>query len=202
MSKLEPTDKVRHQRVMWSSYLSLAILLVVTCPAGLVSLTHAQKGLPNAKEQERNFVVTEQLLLIPIQNGADKAQVSLFVDRKRVRQFTAELARTKENISFWAYLDLRAFVGASARVVVTGSESSRVKLIRQGDSYPGKENLYAESWRPQFHFTSRQGWNNDPNGLVYLQGEWHLFYQHNPMGWLWGNMHWGHAVSEDLVQLA
>jgi fructan beta-fructosidase len=62
-----------------------------------------------------------------------------------------------------------------------------------------QEPLYGEKYRPQFHFSPKKGWTNDPNGLVFYQGEYHLFFQHNPFDVKWGNMTWGHAISADMV---
>ncbi|MCM3789757.1 glycoside hydrolase family 32 protein [Domibacillus indicus] len=64
---------------------------------------------------------------------------------------------------------------------------------------PIKEVYYTEPYRPQFHYSPESNWLNDPNGMVYYNGEYHLFYQYHPHGTTWGPMHWGHAVSSNLV---
>jgi fructan beta-fructosidase len=97
-------------------------------------------------------------------------------------------------------------VGATGRVLVRAAllagllAAGGVARAEQPRGVPAvADRLYHEIYRPQFHFTPKKNWTNDPNGLVYYQGEYHLFFQHNPSGINWGNMTWGHAVSSDLV---
>ncbi|HUI40854.1 MAG TPA: glycoside hydrolase family 32 protein [Terriglobia bacterium] len=72
-------------------------------------------------------------------------------------------------------------------------------LDARAPASPAAEASYQEPFRPQFHFSPAKNWTNDPNGLVFYKGEYHLFYQFNPFGDEWGHMSWGHAVSRDLV---
>lgn len=83
-------------------------------------------------------------------------------------------------------------------ITYTGN-SKGLNQIYQDDVIAGQDTLYKETNRPRFHFTTRRGWINDPNGLICYDGEYHLFYQHNPYEREWENMHWGHAVSNDLI---
>jgi len=150
-------------------------------------------------EKTRVLVLRNRYLNLPVKNGAPKRLMSVIIDDKKVREFEIELADEKPD--FWVFLDISPFKGkkATIRVDQLGRESKALTLITQANKIKGGENLYKEKYRPQFHFSSRRGWNNDSNGLVYYKGEYHLFYQHNPYGWKWGNMTWGHAVSKDLV---
>jgi len=155
---------------------------------------------PSRPPTTREITVTKRYLNLPVKNGAPKRRLNVVVDGRVARQFDIEVADAAPD--WWAFLDLTPFAGKHALIQVIGelpAGSSALTSIEQSDQIKGAENLYEEALRPQFHFSSRRGWNNDPNGLVFYKGEYHLFYQHNPYGWNWGNMHWGHAVSPDLV---
>ncbi|MFM7249953.1 MAG: glycoside hydrolase family 32 protein [Planctomycetaceae bacterium] len=154
------------------------------------------------QDVRRDIVADRRYLQIPIRNGAAKRVVTLLVDGEPVVRNDVELADGRAD--WWAPMDVSGWRGRTLSVVVDRipEDSTALEAIRQSDAFvePGiGDPLYAEALRGQFHFSPRRGWNNDPNGLVFFGGEYHLFFQHNPYGWGWGNMHWGHAVSRDLV---
>ena len=150
-------------------------------------------------QPERTIAATMDYLLLPIKNGGKLRRASLSDRDNRLRQFDIELADGEAD--WWAFLDLRAWRGKELifRVDKLPDGSRALESIRLSETPITSSDLYRESLRPQFHFSPRRGWNNDPNGLVFYGGVYHLFFQHNPYGWNWGNMHWGHATSRDLV---
>jgi len=87
----------------------------------------------------------------------------------------------------------------SDRLTAAGIALALLILLSRCPQRTAAAELFHERWRPQFHFTPASNWMNDPNGMVFYDGEYHLFFQHNPSGIQWGHMSWGHAVSEDLV---
>ncbi len=147
----------------------------------------------------RELTVDLPYLHLPVRTGLPKRRLQVSVAGAVVREFEIELAA--RDPQFWAALDVRAWKGRTVRLEVRGPADAGTALeaVTQGDELRGDDPPYGEPHRPLVHFTSRRGWLNDPNGMVYHHGEYHLFYQHNPYGWGWGNMHWGHAVSRDLV---
>lgn len=161
-----------------------------------------QSDIPHVlpeSERQRELVLDKTFLNVPIKNGAARKRMALIVDGRAVREFDIELAPGKPD--WWAHIDIRPFQGKKAILKVDKLMSGErgLAMVDQTDTIKNAENLYDEPLRPQFHFSQKRGWCNDPNGMVYYDGEYHLFYQHNPYGWGWGNMHWGHAVSKDLV---
>ena len=142
---------------------------------------------------QRIITIDHDYLHLPVKATGKTTRMALEVDGKAVRAF--DLVLTDEP-DFWVFADVSPWRGKSMTLKV--KRGPGLDAIRTADQLPDVHNLYTEALRPQFHFTAPRGWLNDPNGLVYLDGEWHLFYQHNPFGWPWGNMHWGHAVSTDL----
>ena len=150
--------------------------------------------------RERVLTLEKKYLNVPVKTGASKRILSLYVDGDCVREFDVELATSEPD--FWVYVDVSEFKGKPAILRVDQYNvnwSSGFDAIYQGSTFPDEEGIYREKLRPQFHYTSKRGWVNDTNGMVYYDGEYHLFYQHNPYGWDWGNMTWGHAVSSDMI---
>lgn len=97
---------------------------------------------------------------------------------------------------FYAYIDVARFKGQILELSVEPEMEIR---FRESDTID-IDNLYTEPNRPQIHFTAKNGWLNDPNGLIYTNGIYHMFFQHNPGDVHWRkSKHWGHAVSDDLI---
>jgi len=162
--------------------------------------TDTKPKIPKFGNNEKEFTVENKYLVIPIQDSGGKGgQIQLFVDDEEVRRYGLSIAPSAESTNWYAYFTIESYKGKKARVVASKATEDGFALVKQSDVIPGEENFYKEPYRPQFHFTQKVGWNNDPNGMVYHEGTWHFFFQHNPVALPWGNMTWGHATSKDLL---
>ncbi|WP_346236835.1 GH32 C-terminal domain-containing protein [Niabella insulamsoli] len=173
------------------------LLLIHYFLFGCFALSAQQE--PNAtKNISKYFTVDHQYLVLPVKNGAPKRNLELWVDGINTRFWDMELAEEKPD--WYAYMRIDQWKGKKVelRVDKVAATSKVFEPILQSDK-DTNTNDYHEPLRAQFHFSPKRGWTNDPNGMVFYNGAYHLFFQHNPYGRKWGNMTWGHAVSKDLV---
>ncbi len=148
------------------------------------------------KADDITLEINKRYLNLPVSHQMERKTMQFMVDGKTERQFVIRLAVQEPD--YWVFCDVSTFRGKRLTISYDGP-SEGLKRIYQSDMIAGQDSLYKEKKRPQLHYTQRRGWNNDPNGLVWHDGEYHLFYQHNPYEREWENMHWGHAVSRDLI---
>ena len=151
----------------------------------------------NTKAIKQDFNIEAAYFLLPIQDKSPEVKVTVnYPDSISQSPYFIRLAQ--DSIDYWVKLDVKNFKGKTVSLEFEGLEknSFAIKNIKQSDNFDFD---YKEKYRPAYHFTPEYGWMNDPNGMVFLDGEYHLFYQYNPFGAVWGNMHWGHAVSTDLT---
>ncbi len=154
---------------------------------------------------------TKKYLLLPVEDTAPSIRLSIVVDNDQADAFDVRIAVNKTD--YTVPVDISAYSGRNIVLrfamqthdgghdVAVGSAPS-VKDAAFTDGMSLSDTFDAsnsERLRPAYHFSPAYGWMNDPNGLVYKDGEYHLYYQHNPYGSRWGNMNWGHAVSRDLI---
>jgi fructan beta-fructosidase len=150
--------------------------------------------------QKRELVLDKKYLLLPISNQVKASRMTITIDGKQIHNFDIQLA-LDDKPDWWTKLDVPEYLGKSAVIEAFGVLPSCKGLdyITPSDTLRQAEPVYNEALRPQLRFSQLHGWNNDPNGMVYHDGEYHLFWQSNPFGRKWANMYWGHAVSRDLV---
>jgi len=143
-------------------------------------------------------------LMLPVQESNDDARIVVLVDGNIDRTVNVRLAKSK--VDYFVPLDLTSYNGHDVLLnVITTQNRSNIREAKDDACW---KNLSLtdtfdisnrEKYRPAYHHTPLYGWMNDPNGMFYKDGVWHLYYQWNPYGSKWQNMTWGHSSSTDLV---
>lgn len=149
---------------------------------------------------EQNIVsldVTEDYLLLPIQDDAPEGKICVVKDsEQKGTLMNVRLAR--ERVDSYVPFALSAYKGQHISIEIQGVPETALcwKELKLSGSF---DMANKESFRPVYHHTPAYGWMNDPNGMFYKDGVYHLYFQYNPYGSVWGNMHWGHSTSTDLM---
>lgn len=181
---------------MKANYMMKAACLMMAAATTATNTVQAQKM--NIEHHGDTTVISVQnptkYLLLPIQEEQDEAQVLLSTGSKDDTWMDVRLAQNGADY----YVPFALGNGKTATVKILGlkKDALAINLMRLSDTFDTTNTDY---YRPSYHFTPLYGWMNDPNGMVYKDGEYHLYFQYNPYGSKWGNMHWGHAVSRDLI---
>ena len=154
-----------------------------------------------AQALEQTIVTPAQegrYLWLPIQESAPEGKLQVIVSN--VAQMEQNVRFAREKVDYYVALDMQPWLGAKGlSVVIQNVPKGSVcfSKIKQNDDK--QYMLIPETYRPSYHHAPERGWMNDPNGLFFKDGVWHLYYQYNPYGSMWGNMHWAHSTSTDLV---
>lgn len=154
-------------------------------------------GTPHL-ENAQEIKITGKYIIFPVSNKGQRGRMTVVVDDQLVHNLDCDFPPNKDAIDWWTYLDMAEYVGKTAKVVAKAAPEI-CELFESSDEIRHLQPLYDEAFRPQFHMSQMRGWNNDPNGMCYYDGQYHFFWQCNPAGRNWANMYWGHATSPDMV---
>ena len=149
---------------------------------------------------ENNFVYInpeKKYLLIPVEDSAPEGEIDFVYQNSSLTGYTQKVRLSRGKTDYYVPVDMSQFDKDSIIMIVRGVPSNSIcwSDIEESDDM----SLEVEKYRPSYHHTSAYGWMNDPNGMFYKDGVYHLYFQYNPYGSMWGNMHWGHSTSTDLV---